>query len=97
MPDAMASATGPDESASDEKSERHAPSKRSIRSLDGLNFLLADVQTGVGPFLAIYLASHHWSPERIGIAIGVGGAATVIAQAPAGGLLIARRVLDGNA
>jgi hypothetical protein len=30
------------------------PSTRSLRGLDWLNFLLADVQTGVGPFLAIY-------------------------------------------
>lgn len=87
MRDAPASAAGHGEAASDKKSNRRAPSKRSLRALDGLNFLLADVQTGVGPFLAVYLASHHWSPERIGIAIGVGGAATVIAQAPAGALI----------
>ncbi len=30
------------------------PSVRSLRGLDWLNFTLADVQTGVGPFLAIY-------------------------------------------
>jgi len=30
------------------------PSTRTLRGLDGLNFLLADVQTGVGPFLAIH-------------------------------------------
>jgi hypothetical protein len=29
------------------------PSDGSLRGLDWLNFLLADVQTGVGPFLAI--------------------------------------------
>jgi hypothetical protein len=32
-------------------------SGRTLRALDWLNFLLADVQTGVGPFLAIYLAA----------------------------------------
>ena len=32
------------------------PSRPTLRGLDWLNFLLADVQTGVGPFLAIYLA-----------------------------------------
>ena len=35
---------------------RAAAPARSLRGLDGLNFFLADVQTGVGPFLAIYLA-----------------------------------------
>ena len=32
------------------------PSRQTLRGLDWFNFLLADVQTGVGPFLAIYLA-----------------------------------------
>src|ERR1019366_10678395 len=29
------------------------PSRRALRGLDWLNFLLADVRTGLGPFLAI--------------------------------------------
>jgi uncharacterized protein (DUF486 family) len=44
-----------------------------LRGLDGLNFLLADVQTGVGPFLAIYLAGYRWDEERVGVALTVGG------------------------
>jgi hypothetical protein len=32
-----------------------------LRGLDWLNFFLADVQTGVGPFLAIYLAGYGWN------------------------------------
>jgi len=35
-----------------------SPSRRTLRGLDWLNFFLADVQTGVGPFLAIYLAGY---------------------------------------
>lgn len=34
-------------------SEGRHPSAQSLRGLDWLNFLLADVQSGVGPFLAI--------------------------------------------
>jgi drug/metabolite transporter (DMT)-like permease len=37
---------------------KSAPSRRTLRGLDWLNFFLADVQTGVGPFLAIYLAGY---------------------------------------
>ena len=45
-----------------------SPSRRTLRGLDGLNFLLADVQTGVGPFLAIYLAGYNkWNEERVGL------------------------------
>ena len=56
--------------------------------LDWLNFLLADVTGGVGPFLAIYLmSSQHWEPGRIGIVLTVGGIATVLARGPAGALV----------
>jgi MFS family permease len=60
---------------------------RSLRALDWLNFFLADVQTGVGPFLAIYLAAYAWDEERIGLALSVGGIAGILAQTPAGALV----------
>jgi predicted MFS family arabinose efflux permease len=64
-----------------------APSGRSLRGLDWLNFFLADVQTGVGPFLAIYLAGYGWNEQRVGIALAVGGIAGILAQTPAGALV----------
>ncbi|MGC2250174.1 MAG: MFS transporter, partial [Acidobacteriaceae bacterium] len=67
------------------------PSRRTLFGLDWLNFLLADVQTGVGPFLAIYLASYHWNAERVGLALTVGGIAGILTQAPAGALIDAWR------
>ncbi|HEY5256016.1 MAG TPA: MFS transporter [Acidobacteriaceae bacterium] len=67
------------------------PSRRTLLGLDWLNFLLADVQTGVGPFLAIYLASYHWNAERVGLALTVGGIAGIVTQAPAGALIDAWR------
>jgi MFS family permease len=63
------------------------PSSRSLRGLDLLNFLLADVQTGVGPFLAIYLAAYGWNPERVGVVLTIGGVAGIVAQTPAGALV----------
>ncbi len=37
--------------------------RRNNLSLDSLNFFLADVRDGLGPYLAIYLlAVHHWDP-----------------------------------
>ncbi|AMR31086.1 hypothetical protein A0256_06440 [Mucilaginibacter sp. PAMC 26640] len=61
--------------------------KHSLNCLNWLNFSAADVATGLGPFLAVYLASNlHWNPSQIGIAIGAMSFATVIAQSPAGWL-----------
>ena len=74
------------------------PSRGTLRGLDWLNFLLADVQTGVGPFLAIYLASYKWNEERVGLALTVGGIAGILTQTPAGGLvdfLRSKRALVG--
>jgi predicted MFS family arabinose efflux permease len=65
----------------------HQPSKRTLRGLDLLNFFLADVQTGVGPFLAIYLAGYNWNEQRVGLALTVGGIAGIIAQTPAGAIV----------
>jgi MFS family permease len=62
--------------------------RASNRPLDWLNFLLADVQGGLGPFLAIYLtASRHWDPGSTGLMLTLGGLATVAASLPLGGLV----------
>jgi MFS family permease len=61
-------------------------SKGSLRGLDWLNFFLADVQSGVGPFLAIYLAGTGWNEQSIGVALTVGGIAGIVTQTPAGAL-----------
>jgi predicted MFS family arabinose efflux permease len=75
-----------------------SPSGRTLHGLDWLNFLLADVQTGVGPFLAIYLAGYKWNEERVGLALTVGGIAGILMQTPAGALvdfLRSKRALVG--
>jgi predicted MFS family arabinose efflux permease len=63
------------------------PSPRSLWGLDWLNFFLADVQTGVGPFLAMYLAAYGWDEERVGLALTVGGIAGIVTQTPLGALV----------
>ncbi len=61
--------------------------KKSIQALEATNFFLADVQTGLGPFLAAYLAGAGWEPGRVGVALTIGGIVTVALQAPAGALV----------
>jgi len=65
--------------------------QRSLRSLEWLNFFLADVQTGLGPFLAAYLASSGWNPGSVGYALTFGGLVTVAMQTPAGAMVDAAR------
>jgi predicted MFS family arabinose efflux permease len=59
--------------------------------LEWLNFFNADVQTGVGPFVAAYLASSDWNPESVGFALTLGGLVTVAMQTPAGAVIDATR------
>jgi MFS family permease len=61
--------------------------KKSIHALEATNFFLADVQTGLGPFLAAYLAGTGWGPGRVGMALTIGGIITVVLQAPAGAVV----------
>jgi MFS family permease len=60
---------------------------KSISFLQWLNFLVADVQTGVGPFLAAYLAARGWNPRDTGYALTIGGRVSVIAGPFAGALI----------
>ncbi|WP_088523638.1 MULTISPECIES: MFS transporter [unclassified Pseudomonas] len=58
------------------------------RSLDWLNFFLADVRDGLGPYLAIYLlAVHQWQPASIGLVMTIAGVTALLAQTPAGALI----------
>ncbi|WP_156765561.1 MFS transporter [Mycobacterium sp. 1245499.0] len=62
--------------------------RRLGRGLDLLNFFLADVRDGLGPYLSIYLLlTHHWDQESIGFVMAVGGIGAIVAQAPAGALV----------
>ncbi len=62
-------------------------SPAACRPLEWLNFFVADVQTGLGPFLAAYLAANSWSPLHVGYALTLGGIVTVLAQTPVGGFV----------
>jgi predicted MFS family arabinose efflux permease len=68
------------------------PSTRSLRGLDGLNFLMADVRDGLGPYLSVYLkGAQHWQPGDIGIAMAASSLSAAICQIPAGLLVDALR------
>ena len=68
-------------------SELGVEKKHSVRALEATNFFLADVQTGLGPFLAAYLAGAGWQPGRVGILLTLTGIVTIAIQAPAGAIV----------
>jgi MFS family permease len=68
---------------------------RSLRALDWLNFFLANVQTGFGPFIASYLTANKWTQGEIGVALSVGTATAMLSQVPAGALIDALRNKKG--
>ena len=57
------------------------------RALDLLNFFIADVQTGFGPFVAVYLTMHKWTQVQIGFALTLSTMVALISQLPAGALV----------
>lgn len=65
--------------------DRTAPARA---PLDALNFFLADVRDGLGPYLAIYLLTvQHWDEASIGFTLSAAGIAGIVAQTPAGALI----------
>ena len=63
-----------------------------MRTLDALNFFLADVRDGLGPYLAIYLLAvrgpaHGWNEATVGAILTIAGIVGLIAQTPAGSLI----------
>lgn len=67
------------------------PSRRSLRGLDWFIFLVADLQTGFGPFVAVYLTSEKWTQVEIGLVLSVAGLVSLVGQMPGGALVDAAR------
>ena len=59
--------------------------------LSGLNFFLADVRDGLGPFLGVLLASQGWRVDDIGYVMAIGGVAGMVATTPMGAWVDASR------
>ena len=67
------------------------PVSKAIWPLLSLNFFMADMQAGIGPFLGVFLLAHGWQSGLIGTVMTVGGAAGMLMTAPAGALVDATR------
>jgi MFS family permease len=64
---------------------------KAIWPLLSLNFFMADMQAGIGPFLGVFLLAHGWQSGLIGTVMTVGGVAGMLMTTPAGALIDATR------
>ncbi len=64
-----------------------APPIDSLKALDWLNFFLAALLVGFGPFVAVHLAESGWAPASVGGILTIGGLAGLATQVPAGELI----------
>jgi MFS family permease len=67
------------------------PASKSPWPLLSLNFFMADMQAGIGPFLGVFLLAHSWQSGLIGTVMTVGGVAGMLMTTPAGALVDATR------
>jgi predicted MFS family arabinose efflux permease len=74
-----------------QRKARPAASRQSLRGLDWFIFFLADVQTGFGPFVAVYLTTQKWTQVEIGFVLSIGGLVGLIGQMPGGAIVDAAR------
>ena len=63
------------------------PGRGAGLALDWFNLFVANIQTGFGPFIAVYLSSQSWTQTQIGLALSIGTVAAMASQVPAGALV----------
>ncbi len=66
-------------------------STRARGALEALNFTMADMQAGIGPFLGVFLQGKGWATGAIGTVMTIGGVAGMLMTAPAGAMIDATR------
>jgi MFS family permease len=84
-------ALSPSIAAADRAADVPHPSRRSLHALDWFVFFVADVQSGFGPFVAVYLTTQKWTQFDIGLVMTVAGLVALIGQVPGGALVDAAR------
>jgi MFS family permease len=90
-PDAGVARAGPMAPDTADPRQPPSPSRSSLRGLDWFIFFLADVQTGFGPFVAVYLTTQQWTQVEIGLVLSIGGVVALVGQMPGGAAVDAAR------
>ncbi|HWJ34307.1 MAG TPA: MFS transporter [Steroidobacteraceae bacterium] len=71
----------------DNQGSAKSPAGGASRGLDWFNLFVANIQTGFGPFIAVYLSSQSWTQTSIGLALSIGTVSSMASQVPAGALV----------
>jgi predicted MFS family arabinose efflux permease len=64
-----------------------SPSRGTLRGFDWFIFFVADVQTGFGPFVSVYLTAQKWTQVDIGLVLSAAGLVALVGQIPGGALV----------
>lgn len=90
--DRAGAATGPPRGPGPHSEDEPRPtSRQSQRGLDWFIFFLADVQTGFGPFVTVYLTTQKWTQVEIGLVLTIGSLIGLLGQMPGGAIVDAAR------
>lgn len=73
--------------STDPSEHRFAGLTRPVAALVALNFFMADVRDGLGPYLAAFLQVEGWQTADIGMIMTLGGIVGMLATMPAGTLV----------
>src|SRR5690242_8393390 len=52
-----------------------------------VNFFMADMQSGIGPFVGVFLLERGWASGMIGTALAIGNIAGLMMATPVGGFI----------
>ncbi len=67
--------------------EQDQAKARGTKALQALNFFMADMQAGIGPFLGVFLQQRGWTTGPIGTVMTAGGVAGMLMTVPAGAFI----------
>jgi MFS family permease len=77
----------PDRSGQNRTTDGEARFQAGRTALNAVNFFVAAMQTGFGPFVSVWLIDQGWTLTEVGVALSVGTVAALCGQIP-GGMLV---------
>src|ERR1700755_1935884 len=67
--------------------QRNKTAPHRLWPLLAVNFFMADMQSGIGPFVGVFLLERGWASGLIGTALAIGNIAGMLITTPVGGFI----------